>query len=86
MVSCFPAKDRSGLGGLDARGGDTRLVVGSADQEPAKAWTARTGQASASGSALTTRSANTEAGSLSHAEQMIGERTWPPPNTRAPER
>jgi hypothetical protein len=55
------------------------LVDESPDQEPAKAWTARTGQASASGSAWTTRFANTDAGSLSQVERMIGERTTPTP-------
>ena len=48
-------------------------------EDPVKLWAARTGQARASGSACTMRSAKTEAGSLFQVERTVGERTTPTP-------
>jgi cytochrome b561 len=48
-------------------------------RDPATAWAALTGQARASGSACTTWSVNTDAGSLFHSDRIVGERTTPTP-------
>ena len=61
--------------GLEQR---TIMIVRRA-QEPAKACTALTGHASASGSACTTWSVRTDAVSLFHPDRMTGERTTPTP-------